>query len=150
MAAQRQLGVSEKSVRYWRSQKAKLCACNPRNRSFRGRQAVHPELENKVADFVRELRSRSLRRPCADRLRELYNEWIAGDNKKTYTGRLRPCQAGCPSLGSRCPTTWLHERSGSAPSATRLMAWKMTVRSSHPRTTLRARTSDFGRHSEWQ
>ncbi|KAH9372318.1 hypothetical protein HPB48_000165 [Haemaphysalis longicornis] len=49
--------------------------------------------------------SRSLRRPCADRLRELYNEWIAGDNKKTNTGGLRPCQAGCPSLGSRCPTT---------------------------------------------
>ncbi|KAH9360450.1 hypothetical protein HPB48_013425 [Haemaphysalis longicornis] len=49
-----------RKVRYWRSQKAKLCACNPRNRSFRRCQAMHPVLENKVADFIRGLRSRSL------------------------------------------------------------------------------------------
>lgn len=60
MLAQRQFGVSEKSVRYWRNQKSKLSVCNARKTSFRGRRAVHPELEDKVADFVREYRARSL------------------------------------------------------------------------------------------
>lgn len=60
MAAQRKFGVSEKSVRYWRNQKQKLSACSTRKTSFRGRRAVHPELEDKVADFVREYRARSL------------------------------------------------------------------------------------------
>lgn len=60
MSAQRQFGVSEKSVRYWRNQKSKLSVCNARKTSFRGRRAVHPELEDKVADFVREYRARSL------------------------------------------------------------------------------------------
>ncbi|KAL1465896.1 hypothetical protein MTO96_043068 [Rhipicephalus appendiculatus] len=60
MSAQRQFGVSEKSVRYWRNQESKLSVCNARKTSFRGRRAVHPELEDKVADFVREYRARSL------------------------------------------------------------------------------------------
>lgn len=60
MSAQRKFGVSEKSVRYWRNQKSKLSSCSARKTSFRGRRAVHPELEEKVADFVREYRARSL------------------------------------------------------------------------------------------
>ncbi|KAL1469954.1 hypothetical protein MTO96_040762 [Rhipicephalus appendiculatus] len=60
MSAQRQFGVSEKSVRYWRNQESKLSVCNAEDASFRGRRAVHPELEDKVADFVREYRARSL------------------------------------------------------------------------------------------
>lgn len=61
LAAQREFGVSEKSVRYWRSQKQRLTSCsNLKKTSFRGRIAAHPELECKVADFVRELRARSL------------------------------------------------------------------------------------------
>lgn len=61
MAAQRSFGVSEKSVRYWRAQKGKLQKCNPRKTSFRGRSAVHPpQLEDTLADFVREVRARSL------------------------------------------------------------------------------------------
>uniref|UniRef100_A0A6G5A925 Putative pogo transposable element n=1 Tax=Rhipicephalus microplus TaxID=6941 RepID=A0A6G5A925_RHIMP len=89
MAAQRQFGVSEKSVRYWRNQKSKLSVCNARKTSFRGRRAVHPELEDKVADFVREYRAKSL--PVnAELIRskavELARE--AGLSKKDFKGSI--------------------------------------------------------------
>lgn len=60
MAAQRQFGVSEKCVRYWRAQKGELLKCKPCKTSFRGRSAVYPQLEDTLADFVREQRARSL------------------------------------------------------------------------------------------
>ncbi|KAH8038977.1 hypothetical protein HPB51_004132 [Rhipicephalus microplus] len=60
MTAQQQFRVSEKSVRYWRNQKSKLLVCNTRKTSFRGRRALHLDLEDKVADFIREYRARSL------------------------------------------------------------------------------------------
>ncbi|KAL1444446.1 hypothetical protein MTO96_029867 [Rhipicephalus appendiculatus] len=40
--------------------RAKLQKCNPRKSSFRGRSAVHPQLEDTLTDFVREVRARSL------------------------------------------------------------------------------------------
>ncbi|KAH7985470.1 hypothetical protein HPB49_026401 [Dermacentor silvarum] len=60
MAAQSQFSVSQESVRYWRVQKRKLLKCNPCKMPFHARSAVHPQLEDALADFVRELRFRSL------------------------------------------------------------------------------------------
>ncbi|KAH8023974.1 hypothetical protein HPB51_020647 [Rhipicephalus microplus] len=105
MAAQRQFGVSEKSVRYWRNQKSKLSVCNARKTSFRGRRAVHPELEDKVADFVREYRAKSL--PVnAELIRskavELARE--AGLSKKDFKGSIYWICSGCQKYGAsiRC------------------------------------------------
>lgn len=61
LAAQREFGPTEKSIRYWRSQKQRIISCsNQKKTSFRGRTAVHPELETALVEFVRELRARSL------------------------------------------------------------------------------------------
>ncbi|KAH7978393.1 hypothetical protein HPB49_005443 [Dermacentor silvarum] len=60
MNAQRQFGLSGKSVRYWRAQEGKLQKCNPCKTSFRGRSAGHPQIEDTLADIVRELRAPSL------------------------------------------------------------------------------------------
>lgn len=59
MSTQREFGVTEKSVRYWRKQD-QLSACNAWKTSLRGRRVVHLELEDKVAIFVREQHARSL------------------------------------------------------------------------------------------
>ncbi|KAG0426134.1 hypothetical protein HPB47_026738, partial [Ixodes persulcatus] len=54
-------GGSEKSIRYWRGQRQKLGAgSKAKKTSFRGKTAVHPELETKAANFIRDLRARSL------------------------------------------------------------------------------------------
>lgn len=50
-----------------------------------------------------------------DWLRELYNEWIRHQRAGCEDHPSQPCQTGCPPLGSRYPTTWSHERLGSAP-----------------------------------
>lgn len=59
MPALRQFGISEKSIRYWRTQKGRLSTCNAWKMFFCGDRAVRPELEDKVANFVHKHRARS-------------------------------------------------------------------------------------------
>lgn len=93
MAAQRRFGVSEKSVRYWRAQKGKLQMCNPRKMSFRGRSAVHPQLEDKLADFVREVRARSLP-VTVDTIRKNSREKL-GSREKSFVHQTLGCVDSC-------------------------------------------------------
>ncbi|KAH7954944.1 hypothetical protein HPB49_023085 [Dermacentor silvarum] len=97
MLAQRQFGVSEKSVRYWRNQKSKLSVCNAGKTSFRGRQAVHPELEDKVVDFVRD--AELIRTKAVELARE------AGLSREEFKGSIywslpKPECEGCTNVAN--------------------------------------------------
>ncbi|KAH9361837.1 hypothetical protein HPB48_003754 [Haemaphysalis longicornis] len=67
------------------------CATLGKNRSVDVKRCTpswRTKWRTSSGNFVHD-RSRLQRKPPMDRLRELYNEWIAGDKEQTHTGRLQ-------------------------------------------------------------
>ncbi|KAH8031373.1 hypothetical protein HPB51_016557 [Rhipicephalus microplus] len=114
LAAQREFGPTEKSIRYWRSQKQRIISCsNQKKTSFRGRTAVHPELETALVEFVRELRARSL--PVTTECIRVKALEIARDS-----GLTRAQFKGSPSKKQLTRATSLNLRTANRPSDDRL------------------------------
>lgn len=56
LTPQHKFGATEKCIRYWRIQKQRITTCNSQKKtSFLRWTTVYPEMEAKVAEFIRGL-----------------------------------------------------------------------------------------------